>query len=61
MFGLSIFYVTSYEQSFSQMADKTTLKYVLNSNGCEDIMPEYYVYVENEAMWWAFYLFDELS
>ena len=28
--------------------DKTTLKYVLNSNGCETIMPDYYVYVENE-------------
>lgn len=33
---------------FLKWLDKTTLKYVLNSNGCEDIMPEYYVYVENE-------------
>ena len=29
--------------------DKTTLKYVLNSNGCESTMPEYYVYVENDG------------
>lgn len=33
---------------FLKWLDKTTLKYVLNSNGCEDVMPEYYVYVENE-------------
>ena len=30
--------------------DKTTLKYVLNSNGCESTMPEYYVYVENDEI-----------
>ncbi len=28
--------------------DKLTLKYVLNSNGCESSMPEYYLYVEND-------------
>lgn len=33
---------------FLKWLDKTTLKYVLNSNGCEDTMPDYYVYVENE-------------
>lgn len=33
---------------FLKWLDKTTLKYVLNSNGCEDVMPDYYVYVENE-------------
>ncbi len=34
---------------FLKWLDKTTLKYVLNSNGCEDTMPEYYVYVENDG------------
>lgn len=34
---------------FLKWLDKTTLKYVLNSNGCEDIMPDYYVYVENDG------------
>ena len=29
--------------------DKLTLKYVLNSNNCEDTMPEYYLYVENNG------------
>ncbi len=29
--------------------DKLTLKYVLNSNGCADTMPEYYLYVENDG------------
>ncbi len=29
--------------------DKLTLKYILNSCGCEDAMPEYYVYVENNG------------
>ena len=33
---------------FLKWLDKTTLKYVLNSNGCENTMPEYYVYVEND-------------
>lgn len=33
---------------FLKWLDKTTLKYVLNQNGCEDTMPEYYVYVEND-------------
>ncbi len=34
---------------FLKWLDKTTLKYVLNSNGCGDAMPEYYVYVENDG------------
>lgn len=29
--------------------DKLTLKYVLNSNGCQDTMPKYYLYVENDG------------
>lgn len=29
--------------------DKLTLKYVLNSNGCEDTMPRYFLYVENNG------------
>lgn len=29
--------------------DKLTLKYVLNSSGCELSMPEYYLYVENNG------------
>ena len=29
--------------------DKLTLKYVLNSNSCEDTMPKYYLYVENNG------------
>ncbi len=29
--------------------DKLTLKYVLNSNNCQDTMPEYYLYVENNG------------
>lgn len=33
---------------FLKWLDKTTLKYVLNSNGCEDTMPDYYVYIEND-------------
>ena len=33
---------------FLKWLDKTTLKYVLNSNGCETTMPEYYLYVEND-------------
>lgn len=44
---------------FLKWLDKTTLKYVLNSNGCEDAMPEYYVYVENEQCGGRFtYLMD---
>ncbi|MDE6764282.1 MAG: hypothetical protein K2J73_11490 [Oscillospiraceae bacterium] len=34
---------------FLKWLDKTTLKYVLNSNGCEDVMPDYYAYVENDG------------
>lgn len=33
---------------FLKWLDKTTLKYVLNSNGCEDVMPKYYLYIEND-------------
>ncbi len=29
--------------------DKLTLKYILNSNGCQDSMPKYYLYVENDG------------
>src|SRR5690554_6325544 len=34
---------------FLKWLDKTTLKYVLNSNGCESTMPEYYIYIENDG------------
>ena len=34
---------------FLKWLDKTTLKYVLNSNGCESTMPKYYAYVENDG------------
>ncbi len=37
-----------YNNHFLKWLDKLTLKYVLNSNGCAEIMPDYYVYVENE-------------
>ena len=44
---------------FLKWLDKTTLKYVLNSNGCESTMPEYYAYVENEQCGGRFtYLMD---
>ena len=44
---------------FLKWLDKTTLKYVLNQNGCEDTMPEYYVYVENDLCGGRFtYLMD---
>lgn len=44
---------------FLKWLDKTTLKYVLNSNGCESTMPEYYVYVENDKCGGRFtYLMD---
>lgn len=44
---------------FLDWLNKTTLKYVLNSNGCEDTMPEYYVYVENDLCGARFtYLMD---
>ncbi len=38
-----------YNNHFLKWLDKTTLKYVLNSGGCEASMPEYYVYVENDG------------
>lgn len=34
---------------FRKWLDKLTLKYVLNSAGCEASMPEYYLYVENNG------------
>lgn len=34
---------------FLKWLDKTTLKYVLNSNGCESVMPKYYIYIENDG------------
>ena len=34
---------------FLKWLDKTTLKYILNSNGCESTMPDYYVYIENDG------------
>lgn len=44
---------------FLKWLDKTTLKYVLNSNGCERAMPEYYAYVENDLCGGRFtYLMD---
>ena len=44
---------------FLKWLDKTTLKYVLNSNGCESVMPKYYVYVENDLCGGRFtYLMD---
>lgn len=44
---------------FRKWLDKTTLKYVLNSNGCADVMPKYFVYVENEQCGGRFtYLMD---
>lgn len=36
--------------------DKLSLKYTLNSNGCQSSMPEYYLYVENDGSYT--YLFD---
>ena len=44
---------------FLKWLDKTTLKYVLGSGGCRGVMPDYYVYVEND-LWdgrWT-YLMD---
>ena len=44
---------------FLKWLDKTTLKYVLNSNGCEDTMPAYYLYVVNDLCGGRFtYLMD---
>ena len=31
------------------LGDKLTTKYVLNGSGCEDMMPDYYIYVENDG------------
>ena len=36
-----------FNNHFLKWLDKTTLKYVLNSGGCEITMPEYYIYIEN--------------
>ncbi len=44
---------------FLKWLDKTTLKYVLDGSVCSDIMPAYYVYVENELCGGRFtYLMD---
>lgn len=37
-----------FNNHFLKWLDKTTLKYVLNSGGCEETMPEYYIYIEND-------------
>lgn len=29
--------------------DKLTLKYILNDHGCADVMPDYYLYIENNG------------
>lgn len=34
--------------------DKLTLKHVLNSNGCESCMPDYYLYIENDGSYTYF-------
>lgn len=39
--------------------DKLTLKYVLNSNGCADTMPRYFLYVENNGNYT--YLMDSVD
>ena len=43
------FMVHPLNHHFRKWLDKLTLKYVLNSNGCEKSMPEYYLYVENNG------------
>ena len=48
-----------YNNHFLKWLDKLTLKYVLNSNGCAELMPDYYVYVENDKCGGRFtYLMD---
>ena len=43
----SYFMLHPLNHHFRKWLDKLTLKYVLNSNGAEKCMPEYYLYVEN--------------
>ncbi len=45
----SYFMIHPLNHHFRKWLDKLTLKYVLNSNGCESCMPEYYLYVENNG------------
>ena len=45
----SYFMVHPLNHHFRKWLDKLTLKYVLNSNGCENSMPDYYLYVENNG------------
>lgn len=45
----SYFMLHPINHHFRKWLDKLTLKYVLNSNGCEECMPEYYLYVENNG------------
>ncbi len=45
----SYFMLHPLNHHFRKWLDKLTLKYVLNSNGCQDSMPEYYMYVENNG------------
>lgn len=45
----SYFMIHPLNHHFRKWLDKLTLKYVLNSNGCEMSMPEYYLYVENNG------------
>ncbi len=45
----SYFMLHPINHHFRKWLDKLTLKYVLNSNGCEKSMPEYYLYVENNG------------
>lgn len=45
----SYFMLHPINHHFRKWLDKLTLKYVLNSNGCENYMPEYYIYVENNG------------
>jgi len=45
----SYFMIHPLNNHFRKWLDKLTLKYVLNSNGCEMSMPEYYLYVENNG------------
>lgn len=45
----SYFMIHPMNHHFRKWLDKLTLKYVLNSGGCESSMPKYYLYVENNG------------
>ena len=45
----SYFMLHPINHHFRKWLDKLTLKYVLNSGGCEESMPKYYLYVENNG------------